>query len=273
MKKILMLDIGGTNVKLMASGQVGRRKIPSGKELTPAQMVRRVLKATEDWPFEAVSLGFPGVVVGGKIASEPVNLGGGWVKFDFEKAFGRPVRYINDASMQALANYEKGRMLFLGFGTGTGASIVVDDVLIPLEIGALRLRRRGNFGDLLSEASRQRLGNEAWLATVREAVEIMQSVFRPDDTVLGGGNSKWIEPLPKGCRRKDNQGAFVGALRLWPDADMLAEPYGTSYRIKKAAHSEFPSALPALLLPQNRSRKKSQPKKAKRAKKAGARTG
>lgn len=256
-----MLDIGGTNVKLMASGQVGRRKIPSGRGLTPAQMVRRVLAATSDWEFDVVSLGYPGVVSGGKIAVEPVNLAGGWVKFDFEKAFGRPVRFINDASMQALANYEKGRMLFMGFGTGTGASIVVDDVLIPLEIGALRLRRRGNFGDLLSEASRLKIGNKAWLAALREAVEIMQCVFRPDDTVLGGGNSKLINPLPKGCRSKDNQGAFVGALRLWPDADMLAEPYGTSYRIKKSSDSAFPPAMPALLLPKKRPSKKLTKKK------------
>jgi polyphosphate glucokinase len=245
MKKILMVDVGGTNVKLMASGHVGRRKVPSGPKLTPAKMVREVLKATEDWEFEYISLGFPGLVYQGKIASSPVNLGAGWINFDYEKEFKRPVRFINDAAMQALAAYQQGRLLFLGFGTGTGAAIVVDDVLIPIEIGSFPLKRRGNFGDHLSEAGRKKLGKKAWLKLLRHGVVAVQEVFKPDDTVLGGGNAKLIETLPKGCRLRDNQGAFLGAVRLWSGADMLAEAYGSSYRIKKAAKSEFPAAEPA----------------------------
>lgn len=247
MKKILMVDVGGTNVKLMASGHEGRRKVPSGPKLSAAKMVKEVLKTTKDWDFEAVSLGFPGLVVEGKPAREPLNLGGGWLNFDYQKAFGRPVRFINDAAMQALAYYEKGRMLFLGFGTSTGAAIVVDDVLIPLEIGGLCLRRKGQLYQILSDAGRKRLGRKAWMSSLMDAVAMIQDVFHPDDTVLGGGNAKLIEPLPKGCRRRDNQAAFTGALRLWPGADMLAEAYGTSYRIRKTAKSEFPAAEPAPL--------------------------
>jgi polyphosphate glucokinase len=244
-KKILMVDVGGTNVKLMATGHEGRRKVPSGTEFTPSRMVKEVLKAAEGWEFEAISLGYPGLVAEGKPASEPVNLGGGWMNFDYEKAFGLPVRFINDAAMQALACYTQGRLLYLGFGTGTGAAIVVDDVLIPLEVGSLRLRRRGKFGDLLSDAGRKKDGEKEWLESLNEAVEIMQDVIKPDDTVLGGGNAKLIEPLPKGCRRIDNQVGFIGALRLWPGTDMLAEAYGSSFRIKKTAKSEFPPAEPA----------------------------
>jgi len=253
--KILMIDVGGSNVKLMATGHEGRRKVPSGPRLTAATMVREVLKATEDWEFEAISLGFPGLVSDGRPAREPLNLGGGWLNFDYDKAFKRPVRFINDAAMQALANYQKGRMLFLGFGTSTGAALVVDDIIIPLEIGILRLTRRTRFMDALCDAARQRNGRKRWLNWVYEAVAMMQDVFRPEDTVLGGGNAKDINPLPKGCRQRDNQVAFTGAARLWPGADMIAEPYGTSWRIRKKPNSEHPPAAPA---------KTSPPKKKKR---------
>lgn len=243
--KVLMIDVGGTNVKLMATGHEGRRKVASGSKLTAAQMVREVLKATEDWEFEAISLGYPSLVSDGKPAREPLNLGGGWLHFDYEKAFKRPVRFINDAAMQALASYQSGRMLFLGFGTSTGASLIVDDVIIPLEIGTLRLTRRSRFMDALCDAARQRVGRRRWLKSVNEAIAMMQDVFRPEDTVIGGGNGKDVDPLPKGCRHRDNQAAFTGAARLWPGADMLAEPYGTSWRIKKRASSEHPPAEPA----------------------------
>ncbi len=231
-------------MKLMASGHVGRRKVPSGPKLTPARMVREVLKTTADWEFDCVSLGFPGLVYQGKPASSPVNLGAGWQKFDYEKEFQRPVRFINDAAMQALAAYQQGRLLFLGFGTGTGAAIVVDDVLIPIEIGPFPLRRSGNFGDLLSEAGRKKLGKKEWLKLLQTGVAAVREVFKPDDTVLGGGNAKLITPVPKGCRLRDNQGAFLGAVRLWPGADMIVEAYGSSYRIKKTPGSEFPAAIP-----------------------------
>lgn len=231
--KILMLDVGGTNVKLMASGHEGRRKVPSGPKLTASQMVKEVLKATKDWEYEAISLGYPGLVSEGKPAREPLNLGGGWLNYDYKKAFKKPVRFINDAAMQALASYEGGRMLFLGFGTSIGATIIVDDVIMPFEIGMLRLTRRARFMDRLTDEAFKREGRKLWRRSAYEAIEIMRDVFKPDDTVLGGGNASEIDPLPKGCRIRDNQAAFTGAIRLWPGADMLAEPHGTSWRIHK----------------------------------------
>lgn len=243
--KILMIDLGGTNAKLMASGHEGRRKVPSGPRFRPSQLVREVFKATEDWEFEAISFGYPSPVMDGKPAREPFNLGGGWLKFDYEKAFKRPVRFINDAAMQALANYQKGRMLFLGFGTGIGSSVVVDDVIIPIELGNLKLTRSLCFKDLLGNAARQRNGRKRWRQHALEAIEIVRDVFHPEDIVIGGGNGKDIEPLPAGCRLRDNQAAFIGATRLWPGVDMLAEPYGSSWRIKKTPRSEHPPATPA----------------------------
>jgi polyphosphate glucokinase len=242
--RILMIDIGGTNVKLMASGHEGRRKVPSGPNFTPAQMVKEVLKATEDWEYEVISLGYPGPVTNGKPGREALNLGGGWMKFDYEKAFKRPVRFINDAAMQALASYQKGRMLFLGFGTGIGAATIVDDVIIPLEIGNLRLGRKAWFKDRLSDGAKQRYGKSRWRKAAYEAIAILQDVFRPEDIVIGGGNGADINPLPANCRLRDNQAAFVGATRLWPGADMIAEPYGSSWRIRKKPNSEHPPAAP-----------------------------
>ncbi|MDB6138140.1 MAG: hypothetical protein JWO94_1212 [Verrucomicrobiaceae bacterium] len=230
---ILMIDVGGTNVKLMASGHEGRRKVPSGPKLTAETMVREVIKATEDWQYESITLGYPGLVADGKPAREPLNLGGGWLKFDYEKAFGKPVRFINDAAMQALGSYDSGRMLFLGLGTSTGATIIVDDVIIPLEVGMLCLPSGARFLERLTDARRQKNGKKKWLKAVYAAVEMLQDVFQPDDTVLGGGNAKDIDPMPPGCRHRDNQQAFFGATRLWPGADMLVEPYGTSWRITK----------------------------------------
>jgi polyphosphate glucokinase len=230
---ILMIDVGGTNVKLMASGHEGRRKVPSGPKLTATQMAKEVLKATEDWDYEAISIGFPGLVSEGRPAREPLNLGGGWLNFDYEKTFGRPVRFINDAAMQALASYSTGRMLFLGFGTSIGATVIVDDVILPFEIGILRLTRRARFMDLFCIEAYKRDGRKLWLRSAYDAIEMMRDVFKPDDVVLGGGNAPQIDPLPKGCRMRDNQAAFAGATRLWPGADMIAEPHGTSWRIHR----------------------------------------
>ncbi len=231
--KVLMIDVGGTNLKLMASGHEGRRKVPSGPELTAGRMVKEVLKATEDWTYEAVSIGFPGLVVEGRPVREPLNLGGGWLKLDYEKAFGKPVRFINDAAMQALASYENGRLLFLGFGTSTGAAVIVDDVIVTLEPGMLRLSRNHTFMSLLSDKSRRNLGRKRWARSAAEAIEIMRDLFKPDAVVIGGGNAKDVDPLPEGCRIRDNQMAFRGAQRLWPGDDMIAEPYGSSWRIKR----------------------------------------
>lgn len=232
--KVLMIDVGGTNVKLMASGHEGFRKVPSGPELTAAKMVREVKKALEDWKYEAVTIGFPGLVAEGKPAREPLNLGGGWLKFDFKKAFKAPVRFINDAAMQALANYHEGRMLFLGLGTSTGCAVVVDDVIVPMEVGTLCLPNGKMFMERLTDEARQRQGKKKWLKSVYPAIENLRNVFSPDDIVLGGGNAKDVDPLPPGCRIRDNQAAFLGATRMWPGADMLAEPYGSSWRITRS---------------------------------------
>ncbi len=231
--KVLMIDVGGTNVKLMASGHEGFRKVPSGPKLTPAAMVKGVLAALEEWQYEAVTIGFPGLVADGKPVREPLNLGGGWLKYDFKKAFKAPVRFINDAAMQALANYQEGRMLFFGLGTSTGCAIVVDDVVVPLEVGGLHLPTGKQFMDRLTDDHRTEHGRKKWLKSVYPAIEILRNAFTPDDIVIGGGNAKDVDPLPPGCRIRDNQAAFLGATRLWPGADMLAESHGTSWRITR----------------------------------------
>lgn len=232
--KVLMIDVGGTNVKLMASGHEGFRKFPSGRGLTAAKMVKGVIAATEDWEYEAISIGFPGLVREGRVARNPLNLGGGWLDFDFGKAFKRPVRVINDAAMQALARYEVGRMLFVGLGTSVGAALVADDVVVPLEVGIMRLSKSEGFMDRLSKEALNTHGKERWQKSVQRAVALLRDVFWPDHIALGGGNAKHLDPLPEGCERGDNQDAFRGALRLWPDADLLAEPRATTWHITRS---------------------------------------
>jgi len=236
--KVLMIDVGGTNSKLMASGHEGYRKVPSGRGLTAAKMVKGVLAATEDWEFEAVSLGFPGLVREGRITRNPLNLGGGWVDYDFEKALKKPVRIINDASMQALARYEEGRMLFVGLGTSVGAALIADDTIVPLEIGIMRLSKSEAFMDRLSKEALNTLGKARWQRAAHRAIAVLRDVFWPDHIAIGGGNAKYLDPLPEGCQRGDNQDAFRGALRLWPGTDMLAEPLVTTWRIKRSPKME-----------------------------------
>lgn len=231
--KILMIDVGGTNVKLMASGRRTVVKIPSGRKMTAARMVQEVLKATEDWNFEAITIGYPGVVRNGLPASEPPNVGGGWLRMDFEKAFKKPVHFINDAGLQALAAHRTGRMLYLGFGTSTGATLIVDDVIVPLEVGNLCLPSGKRFGQHLSDKAFKKHGPRRWVRTARAGIELLREVFKPDHIVLGGGNSDEIRPLPADCSQQDNKAAFRGAVRVWPGADMLAEAYGASWRITR----------------------------------------
>ncbi len=198
---VLMIDVGGTNVKLMASGHEGRRKVQSGKTLTAGQMAKEVLKATEDWEYEAISLGFPGLVSDARPAKEPINLGGGWVNFDYQKAFGKPVRFINDAAMQALASYTSGRMLFLGFGTSIGATIIADDVILPFEIGTLRLTRSARFLDRLCKEAYKRDGRKRWLSSAYEVIALMRSIpeLRPKVNLIvwnPGPEIDFKEPEP-----------------------------------------------------------------------------
>jgi predicted NBD/HSP70 family sugar kinase len=231
--KVLMVDVGGTNVKIMASGHTHFRKIPSEPKLTAAQMVKGVLAVSQDLEFDVVSMGFPGLVRHGQPSRDPLNLGGRWVDFDYEKAFGCPVRIINDAAMQALASYQKGRMLFIGLGTSIGATLIADDAVVPIEVGLLRLSKSGAFAARLCKASRNEIGHTKWEKFVWQAVALLRDCFWPDDIVIGGGNAKTLQKLPEGCRIRDNQDALRGALRLWPGADMIAEPLATTWRIRR----------------------------------------
>ena len=231
--KVLMLDIGGTNVKMMSSGHEGYRKFPSGRGLTAAKMVKGVLEKTEDWTYDVISLGYPGLVREGKVARNPLNLGGGWVDFDYERALKHPVRIINDAALQALASYESGRLLFLGLGTSVGATLIVDDTVVTLELGTMPLCKSEALMDRLSKEALDTGGKRRWQKSVHRAVELLRDIFGPDVFQLGGGNAKYIDPVPDKCVLGDNQDSFRGALRLWPGADMLAEAQTTTWRIKR----------------------------------------
>jgi polyphosphate glucokinase len=230
---VLMIDVGGTTVKIMASYEGEMRKMPSGPELSASEMVRGVLELADGLEFDRVSLGFPGLVHNGQPIREPHNLGDGWVGFDYTKAFGRPARCINDAAMQALGNYTRGRLLFLGFGTSIGAAVIVDDILVPIEVGLIKLTRKTRLTDRVSKAALKRHGREIWSEAVVEAVELLQNVIKPDETVLGGGNSGLIDPLPANCRRVANRSAYVGAQRLWEGSDLFASACPTSWRIHR----------------------------------------
>jgi polyphosphate glucokinase len=212
--KILVVDIGGTNVKMLASGQENPRKFPSGSELTPEQMVAGVLSATQDWDYDTVSIGFPGPVLCGQPMTEPVNLGPGWMGFDFAAAFHRPVRVINDAAMQALGSYQGGKMLFAGLGTGFGATVIMDGVIEPLELGRFHYKKR-TLEHYVGNRGLKRLGRKKWQRHVEEVLEHLIAALKPADVVLGGGNAKKLKPLPPGARLGDNANAFLGGFRLW----------------------------------------------------------
>lgn len=213
--RILVVDIGGNNVKLLASGQKTPRKVPSAPSLSPGRMVAAIKKATADWKYDAVTIGYPGPVKKGRIAAEPVNLGRGWTRFDFRKAFRRPVRVINDAAMQALGSYAGERELFLGLGTGLGAALVVEGVVQPLEIAHLPYRAGKTYEDFLGKQGLDRAGKKRWRALVEEIVPRLREAFQVDEVVLGGGNVKLLKVLPPGCRKGDNVNAFKGGFRLW----------------------------------------------------------
>jgi polyphosphate glucokinase len=215
--KILVVDVGGTNVKVLASGQEQPRKIPSGPTMTPEKMVTDVKEATADWPYEVVSIGYPGPVLHGRPVTEPWNLGGGWVGFDFEKAFGHPVKLINDAAMQALGSYEGGRMLFLGLGTGLGTALILDGVLEPMELAHMPYRKGRTFEDYLGLRGLRRLGRRKWEKHVGKVVDRLKTGLEADYVVLGGGNAKKLRQLPADTRLGENANAFKGGFRLWED--------------------------------------------------------
>jgi polyphosphate glucokinase len=211
----LVIDVGGTHVKVIATGKKSPIKIPSGPKMTPEKMVKEVRKATLDWQYSRVSIGYPGPVIHGHPLSEPHNLGGGWVGFDFKKAFGRPVKIINDAAMQALGIYHGGRMLFLGLGTGLGSAMIVDGELEPMEMAHLPYKKGRTFEDYLGLRGLQRLGKKKWRRQVADVVGLLKKVLEADYVVLGGGNARLLKKLPPGSQLGSNATAFVGGMRLW----------------------------------------------------------
>jgi polyphosphate glucokinase len=215
--KTLVIDVGGTHVKVLATGHETPLKIPSGPTMTAEKMVAAVREATADWQYGRVSIGYPGYVFRGKPVNEPRNLGQGWVKFDFEKAFGCPVRIINDAAMQALGSYQGGRMLFLGLGTGLGSALIIDGVLEPMELAHLPYRKGKTYEDYVGLRGLRRLGKKRWREQVALVVEQLRAALEPDDIVIGGGNAKLLKELPPGARLGDNANAFVGGFRLWEE--------------------------------------------------------
>jgi polyphosphate glucokinase len=215
--KILVVDVGGNNVKLLATGHQTPRKVPSGPDLTPARMMAGIREAVSDWKYDVVTIGYPGAVKNGHPALEPKNLGAGWVRYNFRRAFGRPVRIINDAAMQALGSYEGGRMLFLGLGTGLGAALVLEGLVQPLEIAHLSYRSGLTYEDFLGKRGQIRMGKKRWRKMVDEIVAALQAAFQVDEVVIGGGNAKQLKELPPGARLGSNRNAFAGGFRLWKD--------------------------------------------------------
>jgi polyphosphate glucokinase len=213
--KILVIDIGGTHVKMLASGKSAAREFESGSAMTPAQMVKGVNRLTADWSYRVVSMGYPGVVAQGRIVAEPPNLGRGWVGFDFRRAFGRPIRIINDAAMQALGSYVGGRLLFLGLGAGLGSAMILDGQLAPMELGHLPYRRNRTFEDYVGAAGLKRLGERRWRKHVWAVVETLRAALEPDSIIVGGGNARRLRRPPKGVRLGHNASAFRGGFGLW----------------------------------------------------------
>src|SRR5499427_8678833 len=216
-RKVLVVDVGGTSVKILATGQGERRSVPSGPEPTPGLMVSQVKKLAADWTYDVISIGYPGPVLRGRPIAEPYNLGRGWVGFDFAGAFGRPVKVINDAAMQALGSYRGGKMLFLGLGTGLGSTMIVDGIVEPMELGHLPYKK-GTYEDYVGRAGLERYGKRKWQRHVADVVTRLIAALEPDETVIGGGNAGKLAALPPHVRTGDNANAFRGGFRLWPEA-------------------------------------------------------
>ena len=214
-RRVLVIDVGGSHVKARVSGRREEREFESGPTMTPRQMVARVRQLTGDWQYDAVSIGYPGVVVHGKIVTEPYNLGRGWVGFDFRKAFGRPTLLMNDAAMQAIGSYEGGRMLFLGLGTGLGSALIVDGTVAPMELAHLPYKGGRSYEDCVGDRGRRRLGPKKWRRTVATVVEQLSKALEADYVVIGGGNARKLKKMPKNARLGNNEFAFLGGFRVW----------------------------------------------------------
>jgi predicted NBD/HSP70 family sugar kinase len=213
--KILVIDVGGTHVKLLATGHRTPLKIPSGPDLTPRKMVTAVRKAAAEWTYSRVSIGYPGPVLNGKPVSDPYNLGRGWVGFDFRKAFGHPVKLVNDAAMQAIGSYAGGRMLFLGLGTGLGSALIAEGVLEPMELAHLPYKNGRTYEEYIGLRGLKRLGKKKWRRHVADVVTRLRAALGADYVVIGGGNAKFLKKLPEGARLGTNANAFRGGFRLW----------------------------------------------------------
>jgi len=218
--KVLVVDVGGTSVKILATGQTEERSFPSGPTLTPKQMVSGVKKLARDWTYDVVSIGYPGAVLHGCPIAEPYNLGRGWVGFDFAAAFGRPVKVVNDAAMQALGSYNGGKMLFLGLGTGLGSTLIMNGIVEPMELGHLPYKK-GTYEDYVGRAGLERHGKKKWRRHVADVVARFITALEPDETVIGGGNVKKLDTLPPHSRAGDNANAFRGGFRLWGEERAL----------------------------------------------------
>lgn len=240
--KILAVDIGGTHVKALVSGQRTPRRFVSGPTMTPGRMVKQLKSLTADWAYQAVTLGYPGLVLNHRIVSEPHHLGNGWAAFDFRRAFGVKVQILNDAAMQALGSYEGGRMLFLGLGTGLGSAMIVDGLLEPMELAHLPYKKGRTYEDYVGIAGLKRLGKKKWRQSVVDVLERLRTALEPDDIVLGGGNAKKLHELPAGVRLGENDNAFRGGFRLWQSPRRSHS--GHAIRIQHPA-TEAPRAKPA----------------------------
>jgi polyphosphate glucokinase len=214
-RRILVIDVGGTHVKLLVTGMKQPILIPSGRTLTPGVMIRQVKDAVKSYPYDVVSIGYPGPVVHGRPLREPHNLGQGWVGFDFRRALGRPVKIINDAAMQALGSYRKGRLLFLGLGTGLGSAMIADGLVEPMELAHLPYKRGKTYEDYLGIRGLKRLGRKKWARQVAKVVSLMRAALQVEEVVLGGGNVKKLKTLPPGARLGNNENAFRGGSELW----------------------------------------------------------
>jgi polyphosphate glucokinase len=211
---VLVVDVGGTHVKVLASGQKEVRKFDSGPTLVPKAMILQVQKIAADWSYDVVSIGYPGPVLHNRPVAEPHNLGRGWLGFNFETGFGHPVKMINDAAMQALGSYKGGKLLFLGLGTGLGSAMIVDGIIEPMELGHLPYKKH-TYEDYVGQRGLEEWGKRKWRRHVEDVVARLAAALEPDDVVLGGGNVKLLERLPEGCRAGDNANAFAGGFRLW----------------------------------------------------------
>ncbi len=234
--KVLVVDVGGNHVKLLVTGQSEPRKVVSGPGLTPELMMAGIKEAVSDWDHDVVTIGYPGPVLDGRPLRDPVNLGAGWVQFDFEAAFDRQVRIINDAAMQAIGSYSSGRMLFLGLGTGLGTTLIIEGIVHPMEMGHLPYKK-STFEDYVGQRGLDRNGKKQWRLDVADVVARLIAALQPSDVVLGGGNVKKLKDLPPNTRPGHNANAFEGGFRLW---DVQRSYISEGIRIEENRTLEIP---------------------------------